>query len=89
MCSSPKSSGAVRKSRLKGLFETMDPSDRASFVTKANAAQDRRSELIDAATQRNQMAMPKTSSKKALSKKKSPVKENLLLSFLHRMGYAV
>jgi hypothetical protein len=67
----------------------MDPSVRASFVAKANAAQDRRSELSAAATKRNQMAIPKASSKKAVSKKKSPIKENLLLSFLHRMGYAV
>ena len=89
MCSSPKSSGAIRKSRLKGVFEDMDPIARASFVAKANAAQQRRSELKKATTKRNLMNASKSHSKKALAKNKPPVKENILLSFLHRMGYAV
>jgi hypothetical protein len=89
MCSSPKSSGSVRKSRLKGVFEDMDPSTRASFVAKANAAQERRSEFKSAAAKRTQMTAPKALSKKTVSKKNKPVKENFLLSFLHRFGYAV
>jgi hypothetical protein len=39
MCGSPKSSGTTRKSGFKGVSEKIP----ASFVTKANAAQDRRS----------------------------------------------
>ncbi|PKG92942.1 hypothetical protein [Paraglaciecola sp. MB-3u-78] len=89
MCSSPKSSGSVRKSRVKGVFEDMDPSTRASFVAKANAAQERRSELKSAAAKRSQMNASKSHSKKALAKNKPPIKENILLSFLQRMGYAV
>jgi hypothetical protein len=89
MCSSPKSSGSVRKSRVKGVFEDMDPSIRASFVAKANAAQERRTELKSAAAKRNQMTVSKVLSRKTVSKKNKPVKENLLLRFLHRYGYAV
>lgn len=76
MCNSPKSSGTIPKIRLKGVFEDMDPSVRANFVAKANAAQDRRSELKNVAARRKQMAAPNGISKKVISKKKSPVKEN-------------
>ena len=89
MCSSPKSSGTVRKSRLKGVSEDMDPSIRANFVAKANAAQERHSDLKNAVAKRKQQADLKGISKKALTKKKPPVKENLLLSFLRRMGHSV
>jgi hypothetical protein len=89
MCSSPKSSGTVRRSRLKGVFEDMDPSTRASFVTKANAAADKRSELQNQAAKRKQISSGKGLAKRATSKKQPPVKENFLLSFLQRMGYAV
>jgi hypothetical protein len=89
MCSSPKASGTVRKNRVRGIFEEMAPSTRASFVAKANAAQERRSELKSATAKRNQMNAAKSHSKKALDKNKAPIKENILLSFLHRMGYAV
>jgi hypothetical protein len=88
MCSSPKSTGTVRRSRVKGVFEDMDPSTRASFVAKANAAQERRSELKSVTAKRNQMNVSKNHSK-AATKNKPPIKENILLSFLHRMGYAV
>ena len=89
MCSSPKSNGTVRKSRLKGVFEDMGPSVRANFVAKANAAQERRSDLKNAAARRKQKAALKGISKKALNKKRPPANENVLLSFLHRMGYSV
>ena len=89
MCSSPKSSRTIRKSLLKGVFDDMDPSTRASFVAKANAAQERRSELKKVAAKRQQMGMPDGLSKKPVSKKNKPINENLLLRFLHRMGCAV
>ena len=79
----------ISRSRVKGVFEDMDPSTRASFVAKANAAQERRSELKNATAKRNQMNASKSHSKKAATKNKPPIKENILLSFLHRMGYAV
>jgi hypothetical protein len=75
VCSSPKSSGTVRKSHLKGVFEDMDPSTRASFVTKSNAAQDTRDKRKSAATKRNGIATPKRLSKKVVSNKKAPVKD--------------
>jgi hypothetical protein len=74
---------------VKGVFEDMDPSTRASFVAKANAAQERRSELKSATAKHNHMNASKSHSKKAVAKNKPPIKENILLSFLHRMGYAV
>jgi hypothetical protein len=89
MCSSLKSTGTVRRSSVKGVFEDMDPSTRASFVTKANAAQERRSKLKSATAKRNQITSPKNHSKKAVAKNIPSNKENILLSFLHRMGYAV
>jgi hypothetical protein len=89
MCSSPKSSGTTRKSQLKGIFENMDPSVRASFVAKANAAQDRRNTLRNAAAKSHQMVTSEGLQKGKVSKKQCPAKENLLFSFLKRMGYAV
>lgn len=89
MCSSPKSSGTIRRSRIKGVFEDMDPSARASFVAKANAAQERRSALKSTVTRQNKMNVTRGISKKTVTKKKPSVKENFFLSFLNRMGYAV
>lgn len=86
MCSSPKSSGTVRKSQLKGVFEDMDPSTRASFVAKSNAAQDRRDERKSAATKRNRIATPKRLSKKVVSNKKAPVKEFFFVKFFAPYG---
>jgi hypothetical protein len=74
---------------VKGVFESMDPIARKNFVAKANAASDRRNDLKNAAAKRNQITSPKRLSAKVVNKNKSPIKENFLLSFLHRMGYAV
>ena len=89
MCSSPKLSGTTRKSQLKCVFENMNPSVRASFVAKASAAQDRRNELRNQAAKRHQKATSTGCQRKKVSQKPCPTKENVLLRFLKRMGYAV
>lgn len=89
MCSSPKSSGTVRRSRIKGVFESMDPAVRASFVAKANAAQQRRSELKNSVANTYHKNAPKMLAKKKLSNKQPPQKEGLFLSLLHGLGFGV
>jgi hypothetical protein len=82
MCGSPKSSGTTRKSGFKGVSEKIP----ASFVTKANAAQDRRSELRKSETKHSQLDKTNALLRKGFHKKSPPVKENLILSFLKRIS---
>jgi hypothetical protein len=90
MCSSPKSSRAIRKSKTESMFGKMDSATRTNFTASANRAQERKELRIAknkelTAARRNEQT--KYHKAKSVESKKG-FRSNLMAT-LNQLGFAV
>tara|TARA_R110002096_G_scaffold69277_4_gene166572 strand:- start:314 stop:562 length:249 start_codon:yes stop_codon:yes gene_type:complete len=82
MCSSPKTSGSVRKSQIESIFGKMDLVTQTKITASANRAQERKEMRLA----RNSAQM---TSKNLKSTKDKKVQRSFLLNVLAQLGLSV
>lgn len=92
MCSSPKSSRAIRKSKTESMFGKMDSATRTNFTASANRAQERKelriakkNELLAIAARKNDL----TKSQKAKPVESKKGFRSNIMATLNQLGFAV
>ena len=78
MCSSPKTSGSVRKSQIESIFGKMDLVTQTKITASANRAQERK-----------EMRLAQMTSKNLKSTKDKKVQRSFLLNVLAQLGLSV